>query len=182
MRTRLIAPLLLFVGASLTFSLLHSQERPGAPGSKPATPPLPTVETPSRTQAPPAPARDLSQLSELHKQHLLAAQRGADWLFRMHGLKGRFLPGYQPALRQVMQGDSYLRQAGAAAPLARAARVCGEERLAVRATQALLALLEETAPDPRDSLSRVITLPSGIVPPLAAAGALAAAIHELPAP
>jgi hypothetical protein len=177
MRTRLLAFLLLAAAASLTFSLIRGQERPAPDPNRPLPPPAETTHAPA-----PAAAPDFSRLTELQKQHLLAAQRGADWLFRMHGVKGRFVPGYLPALRQVMQGDSYLRQAGAAAALARAARVCGEERFAARASQAILALLEDTGPDPADARSRCTTLPPGVVNRLGAAGALVLAIHELPAP
>lgn len=174
MNRRLLALVLLAAAASLTLSLIRGQERPG-----PAAPaPSPPAEAPRAA----APAADFSRLSDVQKQHLQTARRGADWLFRMHGVKGRFLPGYLPALRQVMEGDNYLRQAGAAAALARAARLCGEERYAARASQAILALLEDTAPDPDDSLSRCTTLPQGAVNRLGAAAALVLAIHELPAP
>ena len=37
----------------------------------------------------------------------------ADWLARMHGIKGRFLPGYLPALKQELEGDNLMRQASA---------------------------------------------------------------------
>jgi hypothetical protein len=179
MKTRLLAIVLLAAVASLTLSLIRGQERPASP---PATTPPPVVEAPVAPAPMPTPAPDFSRLTEVQKQHLLTARRGADWLFRMHGVKGRFLPGYLPALRQVMEGDNYLRQAGAAAALARAARLCGEERYAARASQAILALLEDTAPDPGDSLSRCTTLPRGAVNRLGAAAALVLAIHELPAP
>lgn len=173
MRNRLLVGLLAaLVAAPVTFSLLRGQGN---------TPPPPTIEGPARAATPLATPRDLSKLTPLQQQHLLTAQRGADWLFRMHGVKGRFMPGYLPALRQATAGDNYLRQADAAAALARAARFCGEERFAARATQAVLALLEDTAPDPSDSLSRTLTLPGG-VNRVGAVASLARAIHELPAP
>lgn len=178
MRTRLLAVILFAAVGSVTFSLIRGQDRPSAPPS-----PVPTSSAaPSGPTAPLAPARDLSRLTKLQQQMLFTAQRGADWLFRMHGVKGQFLPGYMPALKQAMEGDSYLRQAGAAAALARAARFCGEERFAARATQAILALLEDTAPDPNDSLSRCTTLPPIVVNRLSGTAALLLAIHELPAP
>jgi hypothetical protein len=118
----------------------------------------------------------------LQKQILLAGQRGADWMFRMHGVKGRFVPGYLPALKQELEGDDYLRQAGAAFALARAARFTGEERYAVRATQAVLALLDETTVDPGDTTVRYTGLPPALVNRLASAGLLVGAINELPAP
>jgi hypothetical protein len=179
MRTRLLALALVVTAASVTFSLIRGQ----APTTPPPAPaPAPVVEAPAKPPTALAPKPDLSRLTKLQQQVLLTAQRGADWLFRMHGVKGRFLPGYIPALKQPMESDSYQRQAAAAAALARAARLCGEERFAARATQAVLALLEDTAPDPGDSLSRYTTLPPASVNRLGAVGQLVLAIHELPAP
>jgi hypothetical protein len=128
------------------------------------------------------PPRDLSHLTPLQQQMLLVCQRGADWLFRMNGIKGRFLPGYIPALKQEMEGDHYLRQAGAACALARAARFTGEERYAVRASQAVLALLDDTAIDPGDASARYTVMPPIVVDRVASAAALVLAICELPAP
>jgi hypothetical protein len=186
MRTRLMALFFFAVTASIMLSLIQGQERP--PSSEKTkvatkgTTPLPAVETPTRAAAPLAPSRDLSRLSDLQKQHLMAALRGADWLYRKHGVKGKFQPGYLPALARVTEGDSIFRQAGAAAALARAARFCGEERYAARATQAILALLEDTTPDARDSMSRHTSLPNNMVNRLGSAGALVLAIHLLPTP
>jgi hypothetical protein len=113
---------------------------------------------------------------------LLSGQRGADWLFRMNGVKGRFLYGYLPSVKAEMEGDHYLRQAGAAFALARAARFLGEERYAARATQAILTLLDETVVDPADAQCRYTALPSLVVNRLGAAGLLVLAINELPSP
>src|SRR5262245_19766090 len=104
MRTRLLAILLFAAGASVTLSLIRGQDRPA---------PVLAPQVESARAPEPVAAPDLSRLTEVQKQHLLTAQRGADWLFRMHGVKGRFVPGYLPALRQVMPDDNYLRQAGA---------------------------------------------------------------------
>lgn len=145
--------------------------------------------TPAATASPapaavPAPmnGRDFSRLSKLQQQILLTAQRGTDWLFRMHGVKGRFLHGYLPALKKPLEGDDFYRQCGAARALARGGRLIGEERYAARASQALLALMEDTALDPVDSLSRVVSMPGSGINKLGAAGALVSAISELPAP
>jgi hypothetical protein len=100
----------------------------------------------------------------------------------MNGVKGRFVYGYLPALKAEMEGDHYLRQAGAAFALARAARFTGEERYAARATQAVLTLLDDTAPDPGDPQVRYTTLPPAVVNRLGAAGLLVLVINELPAP
>jgi hypothetical protein len=113
---------------------------------------------------------------------LLAGQRGAAWMYRAHGDKGRFVPGYLPALQQPMEGDSDLRQAGAAFALARAARFLHEESYAARATQALLALLDDTALDAKDPDVRYPAQPAALVNRLGLAGALVLAVHELPAP
>jgi hypothetical protein len=127
-------------------------------------------------------ARDLSKLPPLSRQMFLNAQRGADWLYRMNGVKGRFLYGYSPCLNTPLEGDHYLRQIGAARALAQAARLTQEPRYAARATQAVLALLDETTVDPEDAHVRYTALPSLMVNRLAAAGLLVQAINELPAP
>jgi hypothetical protein len=183
MRTRVLAVFILAGTAiTVTLSLIRGQERP-APRPAVTQPGSPVVEGPRAEKAAPArPLRDLSSLGELQKQVLLSGQRGADWMFRMHGIKGRFVYGYLPALKQELEGDQYLRQAGAAFALARAARFTGEERYAVRATQAILALLDETTVDSGDSTVRHTTLPSGLVNRLGSAGLLVLAINELPAP
>src|SRR5262249_3826724 len=158
---------------SLTLSLIRGQDRSATTTPPPSSP---APEAPRALAPAPVPPRDFSNLTDAQKQHLLTAQRGADWLFRMNGVKGRFLPGYLPALKQAMQGDSYRRQAAAAAALARAGRLCGEDRFAARASQAILALLEDTAADPNDALARCTTLPRGAVNRLGAAAALVLAI------
>jgi hypothetical protein len=183
MRTRLVAFLILAAGC-LTLSLLRGQDRAA---TKPAdrgqrtedSKPAALSAAPS---APARPARDLAALSPVQRQMLLSAQRGADWLFRMHRLKGRFVYGYLPALATELEGDHYLRQIGAAFALARAARFTGEERYAARAAQALLALLDDTAAGPGDPPVRCTALPPAVVNRLGAAGLLVLAVHELPAP
>jgi hypothetical protein len=112
----------------------------------------------------------------------LCAQRGAEWLYRANRPDGRFIPGYLPALQKTVEDDSYLRQAAAAAALARAARWSGDERHLARARQAVLTLLLDTAADPQDPRVRFTTLPSALVNRLGAAGLLLLAIHELPSP
>jgi hypothetical protein len=111
-----------------------------------------------------------------------SAQRGADWLFRANGSDGHFTHGSVAALKTPLEGDSYLRQAGAAFALARAARCNGDPRYLARARQAVLLLLADTAVDPRNADIRTTTIPAMIVNRLAAAGMLLMAIHELPAP
>jgi hypothetical protein len=187
MRSRVLSILLLILGGITALSLTHGQDQvpttPLAPTGQ-VSPPEPTraeVAPPSAGQ-PAASGRDFAKLNVLQKEMLLSGQRAADWLFRMNGLKGRFLYGYLPAVKSEMEGDHYLRQAGAAFALARAAQFLGEERYAVRATQAILTLLDETIPDPADPSCRYTALPSLVVNRLGSAALLVLAIHALPNP
>jgi hypothetical protein len=199
MRFRVLSVLLLTLAAVMTFSLTRGQERispdgaAGHPAEKTNREASPTKTSPpaaavqSLSSAPlssPAKgsARDFSKLGTLQKEMLLGCQGGADWLYRVNGIKGRFLYGYLPALKTEMEGDHYLRQVGGAFALARAARFLGEDRYAVRATQAILTLLDDTVVDSSDPQCRHTSLPSGIVNRLGAAGMLVLAINELPAP
>ena len=186
MRIRVLTLLLLVIAGVTTFSLTRGQERvpPAAPSGQ-----SPRRETPATGATPPAISahgrsvpRDFSKLNTLQKEMLHSCQRGADWLYRVHGIKGRFLYGYLPALKLEMEGDHYLRQVGAAYALARTARFLGEERYAARATQAILALLDDTVADSSDPQAIHIALPSAVVNRLGAAAMLVLAINELPAP
>jgi hypothetical protein len=201
MRYRVLAVLFLAVTASLTLSLIRGQDRgsntptiiTGASGTEPlpmakeparGSPALAKVENGAPATPPPSRPgpRDLSHLTPLQQQMLLVAQRGADWLFRMNSDKGRFIPGYLPALKQEMEGDHYLRQAGAAAALARAARFVGEDGYRARAAQAVLALLDDTMLDPTDATARYTIMPPIAVDRIATAAALVLAVCELPSP
>jgi hypothetical protein len=156
-----------------------------APSSKPAIAgPNAETEQPSTTTTPPAAtdAQESDTPSPLQQQIQLSAQRGANWLFRMNGVDGRFSAGQIPALNTEMEGDHFLHQASAAATLARAARLTGDERFADRATQTILVLVGETSVDPRDKTVRSTSLPSTLLNRTAAAGLLVFAIHELPNP
>lgn len=119
-------------------------------------------------------------LSQRHLQ--LAGQRGVEWLQRANRPDGRFVFGYLPALRTVLEGDDYLSQAGAAFALARASQAYKDERSAAIARQALLTLLLETVSDSQDATLRYTRLPSELLNRLAAAGMLTMAIHNLPDP
>jgi hypothetical protein len=184
MRIRVVGILLLLVAGPLTLSLTRGQERPGTPDpGKPAAPAAPPAGAPPLVKKPALAPRDFSKLSPLQKQLLLSAQGGADWLSRMNGENGRFLQGYLPALAKPLEGEHFLRQAGAAFALARAARFSGEERYAARATQAVLALLLDTAVVSKEGPKvRQTVLPPGVVNRLGGAALLVLAINELPAP
>lgn len=185
MRRRVVVFLLFLLGGLATLSLTRGQEHPATPAAAPSTPAAtPTsaaVGSASAKTTVEPPVRKLPRLSPLQQQLLLSAQRGGEWLYRMNGTKGRFVPGYLPALGQVMEEDSYLRQAGAALALAQMARFTGEERYSARATQAILTLLDETVVD-GDPPGRHTALPALVLDRLASAGLLIAAINELPAP
>jgi hypothetical protein len=112
----------------------------------------------------------------------VSAQRGADWLARANRADGQFDNGYLPALRVLLEGEHYLRQAGAAFALARAARYTSDEHQTAIARQAILTLLLHTGTDSDDPQVRHTTLPSVVVNRLGAAGLLVLAINELPAP
>src|SRR5262249_48886862 len=118
----------------------------------------------------------------LQRQMYEATLRGAHWLHRANRNDGRFIYGYIPALKTVLEGDHYLRQAGAAFALARAARFTSDERQTALARQAVLTPLAETGGDPNQPGVRRTTGPSVVVNRLAAAGLLVLAINELPAP
>jgi len=168
-------------GGVLTFSLTRGQNPPPQPSelAKPKNPTAPLE--PAAT----LPGRELSKLSPLQQQMYLAAQRGADWLYRSNRPDGRFEYGFLPALKTKLEGDHFLRQAGAVFALARAAKFTGDERHAAVARQALLTLLLETSSTDVPGaklLMRHTTLPSVAVNRLAAAGLLVLAINELPQP
>jgi hypothetical protein len=159
---------------------------------------LPQAMCQERQSTPPAvlPASTASSLplpgrperkSPFQRQMERSARAGADWLCRANQSNGRFIPGYVPALKIASENDSYLRQAGAALALARAAqfryRQDGkDDRWAAVARQALLTLLLDTETDPRDATIRYSVFPPAIVDRGAAAGLLVQAINELPSP
>jgi hypothetical protein len=183
---RLIGPLfLLAIGSAfLTWSLIWGQERPVS-YTVPAVTPLPArpaVVAPTAEAGIARPARDVTKMPLLQQQMYRSAMRGADWLFRANSSDGRFRPGFVPALKTVLDGDHYLRQAGAAFALARSARFCGDARYSARARQSVLLLLADTAVDPANPGLRSTTLPPAAVNRVGAAGMLVMAIHELPTP
>jgi hypothetical protein len=175
----------IFAAVAISVALGQAQQQKPEGGSPRLLPPdltptgfvPPADQSVARTQTSP-----LTKLSPLNQQIHLVAKRGSEWLYRAHQPNGRFLTGWRPTLAQPIDDDSFLRHAGAALALARAARHFRDERYAVRARQAVLTLLTDTGADPRDPHARCTTLPSSVVNRLGAAGLLLAAIHELPAP
>lgn len=152
----------------------------------PAPPqPLPAGMVPVGSAAPaPPPEAPITKFEPLAafpaptQQAVRGVAAGGDWLVRMNQAQGRFVHGYRPAVRQVMEGDNHLRQAFGALGLARAAKFTGEPRAAAVASQAVLALLSAAPPDPADPTCRVPTGPSG--ERVGFAAVLALAVYELP--
>jgi hypothetical protein len=180
---------LLLLAAALALLPSRGQERPAQPGpaddgarAASFTAPVGPGPAAARPGATPTFAGlDFAKLPRLQQHFALSAGRAADWLARLNGVKGRFLHGWRPDLAVEIEGDHFLRQAGAAYALARAARLSGSEAYAARATQALILLFDQTEHDPQTD-SRWPSLPSVFVSRLGGAGLLLAAVHELPDP
>ena len=129
------------------------------------------------------PARPTTpKMTPRHKQLLHVAKRGTTWMTRMHKSDGRFHYGWIPSLNTSMEGDHFLRQAGAMFALARAGRYFQDEKATARATHGVLSLLDETTTDPKDAQIRYTSLPSLVINRLSSASLTVLAIHELPAP
>jgi hypothetical protein len=159
---------------------------PSITGAKPPT--TPPVSPASGVQTQPAAASPAARFQNLQAfppetvRAFYSTSAGANWLSRMNQANGRFLPGLDPALRAPLATDHDLRQAFAARALAEAARFTGQEEFAARATQAVLALLSRTRPDPTDPTRRVPDVPSKECNRVGFAAALALAVYALPAP
>lgn len=106
---------------------------------------------------------------------------GADWLHRRHQTHGRFLYGFNPALREQLEGDDDLVQARAAMALALTARFCGEEKYAIAAGQTILTLLAAAPVDAQDAQVRIPRAPSDVCNRVGFAANVILAIHALPA-
>jgi hypothetical protein len=105
---------------------------------------------------------------------------GAEWLHRRHQTHGRFLYGFNPALREPLEGDDDLAQARAALALALSARFCGEEKYAIAAGQTILTLLAAAPVDAKDAQVRIPRAPSDVCNRVGFAAAVAVAIYALP--
>ncbi len=183
----LVCVLVFAVGGLATWSLTRGQSPPEPPsGADPAPPAAAPAGDPPPLipSVPTQPTDAASGGSALRNQIDFSARRGAEWLFRMNTVKGRFLPGFLPSVNAVMDTDDFRSQAGAALALARAARYTGDKNYAARATQAVLALLDDTVAEPDSAdpavIQRHLPLPSSAEIRLGAAGMLIAAINELP--
>ena len=167
--------------------------QPPAPPVVPPTPPraLPGIPTAPPATVPPAAAAAndvlLSQFDPLDafppqtQSAVRGVLLGANWMTRMNQAQGRFLFGYNPALRQPLLGDHDLKQARAALALAQAAKFTGDEKQGAIAAQAILALLAATKIDPADPSCRVPVHSSLTCNRVGFAATLALAVYELPA-
>ncbi|MBI3821429.1 MAG: hypothetical protein HY289_01990 [Planctomycetes bacterium] len=135
-----------------------------------------------------APAKNASnkRLPETAEPIHFSAQRAADWLKRALTAEGRFVYGFQPALRVQLDGDNFASQAGAAFALARAARYFRDEGSAARARQSLVTLRDlETMTDPPNTPTatiRHVAAPPFAVNRLSSHGLMISAVHEFDAP
>lgn len=125
---------------------------------------------------------DDSKFTPLQKQFFHSGKSGAEWLYRMNTVKGRFINGIRPSLKVEMENESFIHQASASLALARAGRVYKDERFSARSSQAILLLLEDTIIDPKNPGSRYTVLPPQILDRQLSAGILLLAIHELANP
>src|SRR5438128_2523524 len=102
MHGRLWLVLAIGVAGFATLSLTLGQEQPTAPEfptDRPRLQPQPREEVQPAAASPAPRVIDPGKLAPLQRQALQSAQRGADWLFRMNGVKGRFVHGHIPAIK-----------------------------------------------------------------------------------
>jgi hypothetical protein len=173
-------------GSVLSHSGLPAQTPPKALPPDITAPPIAKGVVPAaavgRKLAPFDRFRKYDELPELTRQIVFSTQKGMEWLSRdgIHQANGRFIPGLSPSLGKATEDDHFLRQAFGAFALARAARLTGEEKYAVRAGQTILSLLAETPKDPANPSTRKPVQPSMMCNRVGAAAYLAMAIYELP--
>src|SRR5262245_2379220 len=170
MRSRLLVMAALFVLATITAVLTHNGTRGQGPAPKdlppallPATPIGPAAKdvlpanAAARKSAPFDRFRKYDELPDLTREFVFSTLRGMEWLSRHHQPNGRFVPGRNPALDTIVEEDEFSRQALGAFALARAARVTGDEKYAVRAAQTILSLLAEA---PKDAANPMVRMPA----------------------
>jgi hypothetical protein len=137
---------------------------------------------PARKPAPFDRFRNYRELPDDVRDLVFSAQRGMEWLSRdfVHQPNGRFVAGINPALGKFTENDNFIQQATGAFALARAARLTGEEKYAVRAAQTILSLLAEAPKDAADPSMRKPVQPSALCNRVGSAARLAMAIYEMP--
>jgi hypothetical protein len=141
------------------------------------------LAAPLSAQTRPGKAPDASKLPESAQPIYFSAAHATDWLKLTNRADGRFVHGFNPALRLIVNdGDNFLSQAGATMALARASRYFRDERGTAIARQAALSLLQLDTVLEEDKTTRVPASPSAAVNRLAANGVLLCAIHEIATP
>ncbi|MCS6863890.1 MAG: hypothetical protein RMJ56_02295 [Gemmataceae bacterium] len=160
----------------------------GLPPSSPA--PLPAALAGGQAPVPPAhtPDTPLSRFEPLAAYpattqfSVRGVLLGSAWMGKMHQPHGRFLAGYNPALRQPLAGEHDLKQARCALAMAQAAQFTGKSEYKAIASQTILTLLAATKPDPADPNCRVPVHSSLVCNRVGFAALVALAIYELPNP
>jgi hypothetical protein len=183
MRRVLIAWLVAAVGGIAVVAVAQPPGTPPKtpPAADPTPPPQPLPGAPTANEAPLAKFEPLAAFPEQTQHAVRGVVLGADWLTRMNQPHGRFLFGYNPALRRPLLGDHDLKQARAALALAQAAKFSGDQKQAAMAGQAILTLLASTKVDLADASCRVPVHSSLVCNRVAFASVVALAIYELPA-
>lgn len=153
------------------------------PKMQPTLPAAPASATPQPgTETPLSQFEPLSAFPHQTQTAIRGVLLGANWMTRMNQPQGRFMFGYNPALRQAMPGDHDLKQARGVLALAQAARFTGDEKQTAMANQAVLTLLAATRVDPADPNCRVPVHASMMCNRVGFASLVALAIYDLPAP
>ncbi len=161
---------------------------PVVPGNATPTPPrsLPVTSTqapprqPAAAEIPLARFQPLTSYPTVTQYAVRGVLLGATWMAKMHQPNGRFLHGYDPALRQPVPGEQDLNQARAALAMAQAAKFGGEKQHAVVARQVILTLLASTKLSQTDANCRVPVQASLVCNRVGFAALLAVAIYDLP--
>lgn len=174
----------LTVGLVAVGAVTFAQEPPPRPlppsvSAPPASGVVPAAAT-RKVETPLSAFEPLAAFPQPTQQALRSALHGSAWLTRMNQPQGRFVFGYLPALRQTMDGDHDLKQAMAAVAMAQSARFTGDDRQTAVASQAILALLAATKPDPADANCRVPVYSSTTCNRVGFAALVALAVYELP--
>ncbi len=201
MRRGLLAGLVLSLVGATVVAIAQSPTTPTTPppvvvvplvDPVPPMPPRPLPNVPASPPTVPAPVSvvqtPLSQFEPLAafppqtQNAVRGVLLGANWMTRMNQAQGRFLFGYNPALREPPMGDNDLKQARGAMALAQAAKFSGDEKQTAVASQAILTLLAATKIDPADPNCRVPVHSSFTCNRVGFAAVVAMAIYELPAP
>lgn len=159
----------------------------GAPVLPPAPPSTPMIggpvlpAPPLGDNGPPLSKFDpLAAFPPITQFAVSGAIRGATWMGKMHQSHGRFLHGYNPALRQPMPGDHDLKQTQCALAMAQAAKFSGDKQQAVQARQTILVLLASAPVSQTDTTIRTPVQVSLVCNRVGFAAILAMAIYELP--